>query len=140
MDGAPKFRLVEGYAAEAARIDEADFACGCFPGRAAEGEDGVGVGRERDLGCGDEEAARHAEVDEEFGRGFVPPDGHHDGLADAADGFDARAGEGGGDLRLGRLEGLRLAAGPYGGDARTVDAGMDACGDGLDFGKLGHKN
>ena len=59
-------RSVEGDAAEAAWIDETDFArgCfpervyflgrGCFPGRTAEGEDGVGVGRERDFGRGDE--------------------------------------------------------------------------------------
>ena len=95
--------------------------------------------REREFGRGDEQAAGHAEVDEEFGRGFVPLNRHHDGLADAADGFDAGAGEGGGDLVLGRLEGLRLAAGPDGGDARAVDAGVNACGDGLDLGKLGHR-
>ena len=63
---------------------------------------------------------------------------HYDGLADAADGFDARAGEGGGDLGLGGLEGLRLAAGPDADDALSVDALVDAVGDSLDFGKLGH--
>ena len=70
MNGAPRFRLVEGDAAEAASIDEANFAAVCFPGRTAEGEDGVSVRRERDFGRGDEQAARHAEVDEEFGRRF----------------------------------------------------------------------
>jgi len=65
---------------------------------------------------------------------------HHDGLADAADGFDAGAGEGGGYLRLGRFEGLRLAAGPDGGDARALDTGVNACGDGLDLGKLRHRD
>jgi len=59
-------RGVEGDAAEAARIDEAEFTAGCFPWRAAQGEDGVGVGREGDFGRGDEEATGHAEVDEEF--------------------------------------------------------------------------
>ena len=59
-------RCVEGDATEAAWIDEADFAAGCFPWRAAQGEDGVGVGREGDFGRGDEEATGHAEVDEEF--------------------------------------------------------------------------
>ena len=66
--------------------------------------------------------------------------GHHDGLADAADGFDAGAGEGGGDLRLGRLEGLRLATGPDADDALAVDTGVNAVGDGLDLGKLGHRD
>jgi hypothetical protein len=164
MNGAPRFRLVEGDATEAARIDEADLARGCFPGRvysawrAAEGEDGVGVGREREFGRGDEQAARHSEVDQEFNgcfirshpsrrssdgwgtRSFFSVKRHDDGLADAADGFDARAGEGGDDLGLGRIEGLRLAAGPDTGDALAVDAGVNACGDGFDLGKLRHRD
>ena len=65
---------------------------------------------------------------------------HHDGLADAADGFDTGSGEGSGDLVFGRLEGLRLAAGPDADDALAVDTGVDASGDGLDFGKLGHRD
>ena len=60
--------------------------------------------------------------------------GHDDGLADAADAVDGRAGQGVGDLGFGRLEGLRLATGPDGGDALAVDAGVDAVGDGFDFG------
>ncbi len=47
-------------AAEAAGVDEAEFAA------VGEGEDGVGVGGPGDLGGGDEEAAGHAEVDEEL--------------------------------------------------------------------------
>ena len=65
---------------------------------------------------------------------------HYDGLADAADGGDGGVGEGAGDLVFGRLEGLRLAAGPDAKDARAVDTGVDACGDGLDLGKLGHRD
>jgi hypothetical protein len=61
-------------------------------------------------------------------------DGHHDGLADAADALDGRAGQDVGDLGFWRLERLRLAAGPHGCNAGTVDAGVDAVGDGLDFG------
>ena len=59
---------MEGDAAEAAGIDEADLAAGCFSRRTAQGEDGVGVGRVLYLRRGDEQAARHAEVNEEFGR------------------------------------------------------------------------
>ena len=54
--------LVDGEAAEAAGIDEADFAA------VGEGKDGMGMRRQRDFGRGDEQAAGHAEVDEEFGR------------------------------------------------------------------------
>ncbi len=131
---------MEGDAAKAAWIDEADLARGCFPWRTAKSENGVGVGREGDLGRGDEQSAGHAEVDEEFGRCFVARNRHDDGLADAADGLDARSGEGGGDLRLGGLEGLGLAAGPDADDAGAMDTRVDANGDGLDLGKLGHRD
>ena len=53
----------DGEASEAAGVDEAKFFA------AAEGEDGVGVGRDGGVGGGDEQAAGHAEVDEEL-RGF----------------------------------------------------------------------
>ena len=66
-----RLRCVEGDAAEAAGVDEANFAGGCFPRRTAEGEDGVSVGREGDLGGGDEEAPRHAEMDQEFNGCFI---------------------------------------------------------------------
>ena len=134
MNGAPDFGLVKRDSSEAARIDEADFA------GVGQCEDGVSMRRERDFGGGDEQAAGHAEVDEEFGRVFVPVNRHYDGLANAADGFDASAGEGAGDFVFGRLEGLRLAAGPDAKDARAVDTGVDACSDGLDLGKLGHRD
>ncbi len=51
----------DGEAAEAAGVDEAEFA------GVGQGQDGVGVGWERDFGLRDEEAAGHAEVDEELG-------------------------------------------------------------------------
>jgi len=124
---------MNGDAAEAAWIDEANFAV------IGQGEDSVSVRCERDFGRGDEQATSHAEVDEEFGGGFVALHGHDDGFADSADGLNARAGEGGCDLGFGGLEGLRFAAGPDADDARSVDAGVDASGDGFDFGKLGHK-
>ena len=47
----------DGEAAEAAGVDEAEFAV------VGERENGVGVGWERDVGLRDEEAAGHAEVD-----------------------------------------------------------------------------
>lgn len=138
--GTRRLRSVEGDAAEAAGIDEADFAMVCFPRRTTKSEDSVGVGRERDFRRGDEQATGHTEVDEEFGGCFIALHSHDDGFADAVDGLDEGSGEGGGDLGLGRLEGLRLAAGPDTGDAGAVAAGVDACGDGFDFGKLRHRD
>ena len=55
------FGRVEGEAAEAAGVDEADFAL------IVEGEDGMGVGWDGGVRGRDEEAAGHAEMDEEFG-------------------------------------------------------------------------
>jgi len=51
---------VKGEAAETAGVDKAELAAG------GEAEDGVGVEWERDGGGGDEEAASHAEVDDQL--------------------------------------------------------------------------
>jgi hypothetical protein len=61
-----------------------------------------------------------------------------DCLADATDGVDAGAGEGFGDFGFGGFEGLGLAAGPDAEDALAGDAGVDAVGDGFDFGEFWH--
>ena len=50
-----------------------------------------------------------------------------------------RAGQRLGDLGLGRLEGLRLAAGPHARDALPGDARVNAVGDGFDFGEFRHR-
>ena len=133
---------MDGEAAEAAGIDEADLAA------VGEGEDGVGVWRQRDVGLRDEKAAGHAEVNEELGWGglvagcvsawvFVAAQGHDDGLADATDLGDGGAGENLLDLALRALEGLGFAAGPDAGDALALDAGVNAVGDGFDLRQLG---
>ncbi len=59
--------------------------------------------RDRDVGVGDKQAASHAEVDKELGRLLwgAMAEGHDNGLADAADGFDGGTREGVGNLRLG---------------------------------------
>src|SRR5438270_12144667 len=54
----------KGEASEAAGVDEAEFFA------AAESENGVSVRRNRRVGRGDEQAAGHAQVDEEL-RGFL---------------------------------------------------------------------
>lgn len=111
----------------------------------------MSVGRNRDFSLGDEQAARHAEVDEELGntgmrgqrrwdrRRIGSGEVEDDGLADAVDVVDAAASEGGGDEVGGGLEGLGLVAEPYGADPVALDALVDAVGDGFDFGKLGHE-
>ena len=54
----------DGKATEAACVDEAKLFA------AAEGKYGVGMRGDRSIGCGDEQAAGHAEVDEEL-RGLL---------------------------------------------------------------------
>ncbi len=131
-------RGTDGQASEAAGVDEAEFA------RVCEREDGVGVGRQGHVGVRDEQAAGHAEVDEELGRGRVGSavDGAlergNDGLADAPDFGDRASGEDFDDLGFGALEGLWFAAGPHGNDALPADALVDAVGDGFDFGEFRH--
>ena len=98
----------------------------------------MGVRRDGRSGVGDEQAAGHAQVDQELRRLFLRLTVDDDGLADAVDAVDAAAGERFGDLVGRRFEGLRLVAGPDGADGLAVDAGMDAVGYGFDFGKLGH--
>jgi DNA-binding beta-propeller fold protein YncE len=128
---------VEGKAAEAARIDEADLAA------VGEGEDGVGVQWLGDGGIRDEQASGHSQVDQKlYGNGFLLHGAvkrHYDGFAYAPDAFDCRAGQCVGDFGFRRLEGLWLAAGPDAQDSLAVDARVDAVGDGFDFGKFGHK-
>ncbi len=99
----------------------------------------MGVRGEGDFGLRDEQAAGHAEVDEQL-RGLAAWGGEvgDDGLADAVDAVDACAGECGDEVGFGGLEGLRLAAGPDAEDALAGDAGVDAVGDGFDFGEFGH--
>jgi hypothetical protein len=65
----------DGEASEAARVDEAKLLA------AAEGEDGVGVWRDGCVWGGDEEAAGHAEVDEELGGGGKGIRGREAGLS-----------------------------------------------------------
>ena len=103
-----------------------------------------------DIGVRDEEAAGHAEVDEELGGcwGGAAPcslsrragtfEGDNDGFADAADLGDGGAGEDVGDLGFGGLEGLGLTAGPDGRDALAANAVVDAVGDGFNLGELRH--
>lgn len=124
----------DGEPAEAAGVDEAQLMA------AGERENSMGVWRKRNLRRGDEQAAGHAEVDEELG-GWAGgmAEGCDDGLADAADAVDAGMGEDVDDFGFGGLEGLRLAAGPDVLDALAVDAGVDAVGDGFDFGQLRHR-
>lgn len=128
--------VLHGETAEAARVDEAKLLT------VGERENGVGVGRVGDFGGVDEEAAGHAEVDEEL-RGLLGAAGlagevKGDGLADAVDAVDAGVGEGLGDDIGRRLEGLRLVAGFNTEDSLAVDAGVNSVGYGFYFGKLGH--
>ena len=122
------------HAAEAARIDEAQFASG------AQNENAVGVGRALDIGIGDEQAAGHAEVHDPLDRVAVGigAEVEDDVLAHAVDALDGAAGE-----RLGHgggrcLHRLALAREPDFLDAVAVDAGVDAIGYGFDFGEFGH--
>src|SRR5438067_7963535 len=124
---------MDGKAAEAAWVYEANIA------GVGEGEDCVGVWRDGDVGLRDEEAAGHAEVDEELYRLFLALNRHDNRFANAAHGFDGGTGEGFGNLGLRRLEGLGLAAGPDTHDALAGDAGMDAVGYGFDFRKFRHE-
>ena len=124
---------MNGEAAEAAWVDEADLAA------VREREDGVGVRRNKHVWLRDEQAAGHAEVDKELGGLVFTAHRHDDGLADAADALDRGAGERLGDLGLGRLEGLGLAAGPDTRDALPGDAGVDTIGYGFNFRKFWHE-
>jgi len=60
VEGFSPRQITEFEAAEAAGIDEAQFAA------AGEGEARVGVGFEEGVGSGDEKTAGHAEVDDPF--------------------------------------------------------------------------
>ena len=130
---------VQSEAAEAARVDEAKLAAG------GEREDGVSVRRNGHGGGGDEQASGHAEVDDPL-NGSVSRSGvsgasaevEDDVLADAVDALDVLAGEGFGHLGWRGLEGLLVAAEPYGLNAVSADAFVHAGGDGFDFGEFGH--
>ena len=121
-----------GEAAEAAGVDEAEFAA------AAEGEDGVGVGWDGSIRGGDEEATGHAQVDQELGGLLIVRQVDDYGLAYAVNAVNAGVGEGFGDGLGWRLEGLGLVAGPDREDGLAGDALMDAIGYGFDFGEFGH--
>lgn len=61
-----------------------------------------------------------------------------DGFSDAVDAVDAAAGEGLDDLVGRGFEGLGLVAGLYTDNRLAVNAGVDAVGDGFDFGEFWH--
>ena len=91
------------------------------------------MGRDGDVGGGDEEAPCHAEMHDPLQGRFVAGQVEDDVLADTMDEVDARSGEGLGH-RIGRgLEGLLVAAEPDRLDAFAADAFIDAVGDGFDF-------
>jgi len=117
---------------EAPGVDEAQLLA------AAEGEDGVGVWRDRSIWSGDEQAASHSEVDEELRALLFAAQIDDDGLANAVNALDAAACEDLDDLIGSGLEGLRLVTGPHRADGLAVDAGVDAVGYRFDFGELGH--
>ena len=94
-----------------------------------------GNGRVR---SGDEEAPRHAEMDEELSWLLTASEVDDDRLADTMDAVDTAAGEDLDDLVRRRLEGLGLVAGPHGADGLPVDALVNAIGDGFDFWEFGH--
>jgi hypothetical protein len=127
----------DGEAAEAAGVDEAELVA------AREAEDGVRVRWDGDLGVGDEEAAGHAEMDEELGvfcgAVFAAGEIYDDCFADAVDALDAGADKGFDDAFGRGLEGLGFVAGPDFGDGLAMNAGVDAIGDGFDLGKFGHR-
>lgn len=123
----------------------------------------MGVRRDGGIWGGDQQPTRHAEVHDPFrgggwahggglaeralslaagqicdgglGRGAKPED---DVFADAFDGEDGAAFEAFGLARGRVFEGLALGAEPGIDDAITADAGVDAAGDGFDFGEFGH--
>jgi hypothetical protein len=129
------FNGVEAKATEAAGVYEAELVTG------AEGEAAVGVRWDGDGGVGVEQAASHAEVDEELVGGGFGAEGFEvkdDVFADAMDARDAESGEGGGhDFGVG-LEGFAGAAEGGGEDALAVGAVVDALGYGFDLWEFGH--
>ena len=93
---------------------------------------------DRRIGCGDEETAGHAEVDEEL-RGLLLTHQVDDyGLADTVDAPDATTREGFDDFVGRGFEGLGFIARPDGADGLTVHASVDAVGYCFDFGELWH--
>jgi len=126
----------DGETAEAASIDEAKLLS------AAKGQDGVGVGGDWSIRCGNEKAAGHAEMDEELGGLFCvifrPGQVSDDGLTDAVNAVDAAVGEHIDDFVGWGLEGLRFVAGPDRADGLAMNAGMDTVRYSFDFGEFGH--
>ena len=98
----------------------------------------MGVGWDGGVGRGDEQAAGHAQVDQELGGFFVMGEVDDDGFAYAVDAVDAAVGEGFGDGFGRGLEGLGLVAGPDAADGLAVDALVNAVGYSFDFGEFGH--
>lgn len=131
-------QAVQGEAAEAARVDEAEL------GSSTERKRGVGVRWNGDLGWGDEQASGHAEMDDPLGfglvRGLAAAEIEDDVLALAVDAVDAEAGEGVGHLGAWGFEGLLVTAEPDGEDALAAHAGVDSVGDGFDFGEFRHSD
>ena len=129
------FEGVEAEATEATGVNEAEFVAG------AEGEAGVGVRRNGDVGVGVEQAAGHAEVDEELVGGGLAAEGFEvedDVFADAMDAGDAEPGESSGHGFGVGLEGLAGSAEGGGEDALAMGSVMDALGYGFDFWEFGH--
>jgi hypothetical protein len=94
--------------------------------------------REWNFWGADQQTAGHAEMNEKLGTPVVAEEIEDDGLPDAVDTLDTAAGEDLCDLGRWCFEGLGLVAGPDVGDALTVDAGVDAVGDGLHLGEFRH--
>ena len=121
-----------GEAAEATGVDEANFFS------TTQGEDGVGVRGYLGLRRGDEEAAGHAQVDEELGRSSITSEVDGDRLADTMDSVDAGSSERIGDVGWRRLEGLGLVARPDAEDGLALNALVNSIRYCFDFRKLRH--
>lgn len=94
--------------------------------------------RNRGVGRRDQQAAGHAEVDEELRGFFIAGEVDDDSFADAVDSIDPASGERFNNRLRRGLEGLGLVAGPHGADGLALDARVNAVGYGLDFGEFGH--
>src|SRR4051812_7720291 len=122
-------RLVNGEAAEAARIDKAKLASGAEFGDQMSMFGKIGIRR-----C-DEHLASHAKAHDPL-PGFREVDDNV--FADALHLTNARALEDLGNLPSGGLQRLGFGPDPNGFDHVSRDALIEPAGDGLDFGKFRH--
>jgi hypothetical protein len=142
VEGRGGDKFAKFKAAEAAGIDEAEFAS------AREAEAGVSVGGDRILGCSDQQATGHAEVDDPlgvwlrgcgaywwgFGAQFAD-----DVLAGSMDPENDAAGEAFCLARAGSFERLGVRTEPHIHDPIKAQALVDSTGDGFNFGQFGHR-